>query len=715
MQKLIVKVQLKDKTKVRSGICYAEDRVLAKKGQLGDKLLCAPVKLNMDQHADSIETIERAAQHLQGGRNAYLSWITSYPPRVILSSRQIYDDIDRLLFYVSKFAYVTIPQVREFDKDGKRVRKEKSKRQENVDLRKQPLVIAIHIDTDNVHPHVGMSTVHPVYLQNIRINEGYYILAFAYARQEVLRERGLIAEDDLLYYVGQEDGRNIVKIDCKVMARREARAKETGIVEDLGEGRDVVLGDGLDENIDTVGLPPLDAVHHRHRQHPGNIFRALCEEYYPHGPKPLSEPAGITLAEQQDQNRRELNELLLKNNLGIKTGDRGGLVLIGNKEHSPMHPRNGRWTNAKWTKRTIEDLTGLSGQWMLGLPQEEQTFLAGKWQHTASIAEYVPNYSDICKTVQTEITLPWQEYRVKIKHIGGNSQRRMTLKEVNQLIKEYRTAVAEDRVVLGKPTTKMEKRLANIYLSPAMDDGWRSFTINGVKAAKLETALALEPNFVVREMRDGVEKFNVTFTMRYPVEQREAAINSISMVANDLVRVLEADGWTTSINAPGLPVVRGVGKVSSMPTVVGQPHARVSEPLQALLPTAYARLVALERADAVDRAAVLAKAAGLNPAEVVARMAKSSPLRPPLRQVVQCNSEALTLGQRLVPIPPQKQQQKTKEPEKVAKPPSPPQMPPQELQLNIDDEEAEKRRKRKMEEEEKKALLEAAKDKIYEK
>jgi hypothetical protein len=94
-------------------------------------------------------------------------------------------------------------------------------------------------------------------------------------------------------------------------------------------------------------------------------------------------------------------------------------------------------------------------------------------------------------------------------------------------------------------------------------------------------------------------------------------------------------------------------------------------------------------------------------------MAKSSPLRPPLGQVVQCNENALALGQRLVPT--QKQQQKAKEAEKAGKASPPPQMSVPELKPNIDDEAEEKRRKRKMEEEEKKALLEVVKDEIYEK
>ena len=268
----------------------------------------------MYEYEDSIEAIEQAADHLQGGRNAYLSIITSYPPRVILTSRQILDDVDQLLFHVSKFAYVTVPQAREFDQVGKRIRKPKKERQEIVDLRKQPAVFGIHIDTDNVHAHGGMSTVHPVYLQNIRINDGLYILAFAYARQEVLRERGLIAEDDLLYKIGQENGRNIVKVDCKVKARREARAKETGIAEDLGEGLDVGealeideafelgVGEKLDEGFeDATGLPPLGdlaSVHHRRRHHPGKIFRALVSKIFPNGPF-LSKQDGVSISEQQ--------------------------------------------------------------------------------------------------------------------------------------------------------------------------------------------------------------------------------------------------------------------------------------------------------------------------------------------------------------------------------------------------------------------------------
>lgn len=705
MNEFICKAKLKGKGKVRPGLEYAEDRKLAKKGQLGDKLLCDPMKLNMDKHADSIEIIERAAQHLQGGRNAYMSFIMSYPPRVVLSSREIFDDVDRLLFHISKFAYATVQQPREFDEDGKRVRIPKGDRQENVDLRKQPATISIHVDTDNVHAHCAMGIISSVHLQNIRINDGYYMLAFAYARQEVLRERGIIGEDNLLYGVGQRDGRNFVVVKEKMKGTREALDKVTGGqelgVEELGEAVEM-----SDAGLPKPKLRELAYVLHRHRKHPKfilDVFSASVDRVCPGWQE--AKPVEKKLWEE---NRNFLFQQLEKLNLGIKPGDKGGLVLIANKEHVKMSD-----VDERWTEQVVEAMTGLAGNnWILGKNQDWQTFLATKWEEKGALEEYAPKYKEICKSAPTEISLPWSEYRVKIKNIGGTNNRRMELAEVKELIQEYRTAGAEDRIVLGKPTTKTQKRLANLYLSPALDAGWRTITIPGIKAGKLETALALDPNLVVREMRDGVEKYNVTFTLRYPVDQREAGINSISVIANDLVRILEAEGWTTTINAPGLPVVRGVGKVSSMPTIVGQPHARVSEPLQALLPAAWKRLIAEERADAVKRAAVLAKQAGLNPDEVVARMEKNSPLRPPLRQVVKCSVNALTLAQRLVPLPPQKQQQKTKEPEKVVKTPPPPQIPPPELQP---DDAEEKRRKRKLNEEEKKALLQADKNEIFEK
>lgn len=720
MHEFICKAKLKGKKKVRPAIGYAEDRILAKKGQLGDKLLCAPVKLNMDEKLDSIEAIERAAGHLQGGRNAFLSLITSYSPRIILSSRQILVDNDRLFFHASKLAYVTVAQQR--GTDGKRVRKPKKERQENVDLRKQPVTYSIHIDTDNVHAHCVMGMVSSVHMQNIRINNGFFIFAFAYARQEVLRERGLIAEDNLLYKLGQEGGRNFVVVDEKVKAARLARVKETGIAQDLGDGLEIGVGEELDEGFEqATGLPALGdlaSVHHRKRHHPGKIFRAALHEFYPKGPKRLIERnnVGTTKAKlrdlqqgEQKENLYYLKQLLIDNNLCIKTGEYGGLVLIGHKDPIAMSEVDDRWT-----KELVEEMTGLAGNWIIGKPQEEQRFLAGKftgtWGCETTVEEYAPNYANICNSDQTPISLPWAEYRVKISHIGGNSQRRMTLEEVNELVKQYRAVASAGRLVLGKPKSTEERQLANIYLSPALDAGWRAVTIQGVKADKLKNALALDPNLILHTPVDGAELYSVTFTFRYPEEQREAGINSISLVANDLVRVLDAAGWTMAFTQPGLPVVRGVGNVPKMRSIVGQPHARVSEPLQALLPAAWTRLVAAERADAVDRAIVMAKAVGLNPDQVVARMAKDSPLRPPLRQMVKCSENALALAQRLVPLPAQKQ--KTKEPEKVVKTPAPSQIPPPELQP---DDTEEKRRKRKLEEDEKKALLQADKDEIFEK
>ena len=612
---------------------YTEDKTFAKAGQLGEKLPTAPLHLNIPVGRTPIDVIGRDDAMVQGGRNLYMKFVYSFPNNVIKSPHELYRTIDRHLMHMSKAAYVTTDDL---GGNGNKRRKEKKLRQQKVDLRDLPMSLSIHWDTDNIHAHVVIGLVHPIFREVVRMSNGHVVLACAYARERVLIEDGVITPENANYRLNKDTlGRYGVvskRIEAKA-AQIKAKQQEKAFEE---TGSNSPQAEPVSE---TKNPGPY---RHRTKQRNGKYFKQMISESYPQGPLP---PNSLS-PEQQTVEREKLNRNLEAYNLCIKPGEHGGLVLMERRECLPM-----RMVDSRWTKEAVEALTGLSGRWTLGLPAAEQWLPLALldiddrlWPKETMVYRYLQGLA----ATPNQDVLPWAEYRVKLMFTRSQKQLRMTAAETGEYAQKYLAAMLNHDISNWQVR---EFRHCNVILTPSLPEGRRVMVIERVPEANLEKAKALHPNLIMSQrLMDPAQKtelpqktgfYTVVYTVAYHPDNRWQGGNAMALVAQELVQELGAMGAHFRFYLPGVPLFQlNETNCWLLPEIAGPTHTRVSEVLQARMAPAWEQLVEAEKKRAMEYATQLARTEGVHPDMVYKGFAADSPHRKPLLPVDTSKVEA---------------------------------------------------------------------------
>lgn len=529
---------------------YIHDRAKDKQlwnDVLSEKLLCEPYIANIPDGVDPIEYLDSWRRTVKAGTNH--TWAITHS----LPDGQIWSPYQKDFFNHRFLQNLSLTS---------------SLKGEPVNLLEQPQDRVSHPNSNNSHDHLALLAIRDGAVISFN-SHGRWKEGFMAAQEKTSRELGMVPADHPMLYPITRHGKvyRVIPDRKKIAEQKKDQLFCPGMTlewvddtePDEAKKRKKLRFEQLKRTKSEIFRGTLN---------PGQVFREKVLPSYPGGP-----PGKDGL--------NNLTELLKRNNMCIRPGTEGGLVLVYGRDPYAM-----KLVDQRWKKPVLEMIFGLKGGWTLGLPEAQQ--VRGYAPEPEWMARFVKQQHKN-GIIETE-ELPWQSFNVEIRELNSTSTLRrhnLSKSDLDELRDKTLNAIQAGNTPTAAKRRKAITTLSasNVTIRPRPAPGHQIKVISGIPERSLQQVLSSEPAVLMKSVNiHGEVEYHACFVLwlNNEVGQRWKYMNAANKWASDRVKGWLARGFSDALPMPGLPHYdpgRGQWALATIDSVslTQEKQARVSE------------------------------------------------------------------------------------------------------------------------------------------